>query len=83
VRHEPAAFLIEEITLRGVVRTREGPLAMILGPDARTYFVSPGQRFFDGRLLAVDGATLILERDGSGARPSSERVRLPLHAEEP
>ena len=41
-------FLIQEVALKGIVRTPKGYIAMLLGTDGKSYFVKVGQRLFDG-----------------------------------
>lgn len=79
--HDPRAFLVQEIALRGVVKSAAGWTAMILGPDGRTYFVSVGQRFYDGTLSAVDAAGLTVQQQvRDPLAPARVReLRLALH----
>jgi hypothetical protein len=81
--HDPHAFLVEEIALRGLVKATGGWTAMVLGPDRRTYFVSAGQRFYDGTLVAVDAAGVTIQQQVRDplAPPRSREVRLTLHPE--
>jgi hypothetical protein len=57
---------------------------MILGPDARTCFVSVGQRFYDGTLTAIDAAGLSVQQQVSDPlAPARVRdLRLPLRPDE-
>jgi len=44
-------FLIQEVALKGIVKTPKGYTAMLLGTDGKSYFVGVGQRlstFGDG-----------------------------------
>ena len=79
--HDPRAFLVQEIALRGVVKSADGWTGMILGPDARTYFVSVGQRFYDGTLTGVDAAGLTVQQQVRDPLASARvrELRLPLH----
>jgi hypothetical protein len=43
------AFLIQEVALKGIVKTPEGFVAMVLGTDGKSYFPRVGQRLFDGQ----------------------------------
>lgn len=81
--HDPTHFLIQEIALRGVVKSRTGWTALIFGPDGRTYFVSAGQKFQDGALRAVDasGMTVGQEVRDPLAPPRTRELRLTLHPE--
>lgn len=59
----PEGFLIQEVALKGVVKTPEGFIAMVLGPDGKSYFVKLGQRFYDGAVTAVDGSSVIFRQE--------------------
>jgi hypothetical protein len=47
-------FLIQELTLTGIVELQEGFVTMFLGPDNKSYFVRLGQRVYDGEVVALD-----------------------------
>lgn len=60
-------FLIQEIALRGIVRTggggtgvaaKPGYIAIFVGPTGSSYFVTTGQRLYDGVITAVDATTV-------------------------
>ena len=59
----PEGFLIQEVALKGVVKTPEGYTAMVLGPDGKSYFVKLGQRFYDGAVTAVDGSSVTFRQE--------------------
>lgn len=59
----PEGFLIQEVALKGVVKTPEGFTAMVLGPDGKSYFVKLGQRFYDGAVTAVDGSSVTFRQE--------------------
>jgi hypothetical protein len=81
--HDPRAFLIQEVALRGVVRGPKGWTAMVLGPDGRTYFVSAGQAFYDATLTAVDvGGMTVQQQVRDPLAPARVRdLRIALHAD--
>jgi len=56
-------FLIQEVALKGVVKTPQGYIAMLLGTDGKSYFVTVGQRLFDGAIIAMDGATVTFRQE--------------------
>jgi Tfp pilus assembly protein PilP len=66
-------FLIQEIALKGIVRTGGGGLgvakssgyiALIVGPDpTKSYFVTTGQRLFDGVITAVDATSITIMQE--------------------
>jgi len=59
----PAGILIGEVAVKGVVRDRTGFLAMIQGPDKRTYVVRPGEKLFDGSVKAITGDGVVFAQD--------------------
>jgi Tfp pilus assembly protein PilP len=65
--HKPGmeGFLIQEVALKGIVQTKEGYIAMIQGPDGKSYFCHPGQRLFDGTITAMDQKTVTFRQDVS------------------
>jgi type IV pilus assembly protein PilP len=56
-------FLIQELALKGVVKTPEGYISMLEGPDARSYFVRIGQKVYDGVVIAMDGSSVTFRQD--------------------
>jgi hypothetical protein len=65
-------FLIQEVALRGIVRTqgggegsaeRPGYIAMFEGTDGKSYFVNVGQRLFDGQITAIDATTVTFRQE--------------------
>ncbi len=56
-------FLIQEVALRGIVRTAQGLIAMFQGPDAKSYFVKSGQRLYDGAIIAMDPSTVTFRQE--------------------
>lgn len=58
----PAGFLVQELTLRGIVRTPDGFIALIQGPDGKSYPMRVGQKLYDGEITGMDGATITLNQ---------------------
>jgi Tfp pilus assembly protein PilP len=65
-------FLIQEIALKGIVKTsgggedsgeQPGYIAMFEGTDGKSYFVRVGQRLFDGQVVAIDATTVSFRQD--------------------
>jgi Tfp pilus assembly protein PilP len=86
-------FLIQEIALKGIVRTagggtgvasRPGFIAVFLGTDGKSYFVTNGQRLFDGVITAVDaGSVSFLQEVTDPLSPvKSREVKKSLNASE-
>jgi type IV pilus assembly protein PilP len=56
-------FLIQEVALKGIVKTKDGYVAMLVGPDTKAYFARVGQRLFDGSIIAMDQATVTFRQE--------------------
>jgi hypothetical protein len=67
-----AGFLIQEVALKGVVKTTGGGLgvaqgagyiAILQGTDGKSYFVTLGQRLFDGAIVAIDATSVSFRQE--------------------
>ncbi len=65
-------FLIQEVALKGIVKTsgqgadsahQPGYIAMFQGTDGKSYFVNIGQRLYDGQIVAIDAATVTFRQE--------------------
>jgi Tfp pilus assembly protein PilP len=56
-------FLIQEVALKGIVKTPKGFTAMLQGPNGNSYFVASGDRLFDGVITAIDAATVTFRQE--------------------
>jgi type IV pilus assembly protein PilP len=56
-------LLVAEITVKGVVHDRTGFIAMIQGPDSKTYIVRAGEKLMDGSIKSISADTLVLLQD--------------------
>ncbi len=56
-------FLIQEVALKGIVKTKEGYISMIVGPDGKSYFCTVGQRLFDGAITAMDQTSVTFRQE--------------------
>jgi Tfp pilus assembly protein PilP len=65
-------FLIQEVALKGIVKTggggagiatRPGYIAIFLGTDGKSYFVTTGQRLYDGVITAVDATSVSFRQE--------------------
>ena len=56
-------FLLQEVSLKGVVKNIDGWIAVLEGPDRKGYFVRIGQRMYDGVITAVDAAGLTFRQE--------------------
>jgi len=86
-------FLIQEIALKGIVRTkgggtgeasRSGFIAMFLGADGHSYFVTTGQRLYDGVITAVDATSVTFRQEVTDplSPVKTREVRKSLYASE-
>jgi len=57
----PAGLLTEEISVRGVMQTGDTPVALVQGPDKKTYLMRAGDKLLDGTVKAVtpEGLTIV------------------------
>lgn len=55
-----AGLSANEIVLRGVLRSRGSYVAMVQGPDLKTYIVHPNDRLFDGTVRAITADSLVI-----------------------
>jgi Tfp pilus assembly protein PilP len=58
-----AGMALAEISVRGVVQSRGTLIAMIQGPDNRTYLVRQGDRLADGTVQSVTAEGLVVMQD--------------------
>jgi Tfp pilus assembly protein PilP len=65
-------FLIQEVALKGIVKTKGGGLgsarqpgfiAVLLGADGKSYFVTTGQRLYDGAIVSVDATAVMFRQE--------------------
>jgi Tfp pilus assembly protein PilP len=56
-------ILIQEVSLKGIVRQSNGFVAMVQGPDKRTYMARPGQRLFDGTVKTITQDAVVFSQD--------------------
>lgn len=56
----PAGMTLGEISVRGVMQSRGVLVAMIQGPDTKTYIVHPGDKLLDGTIKTITPQGLIV-----------------------
>jgi hypothetical protein len=59
----PPGLLINEVIVKGIVRDRSGFIAMIQGPDTKTFIVRTGEKLMDGSVKAITADTVIFSQD--------------------
>lgn len=56
-------LMINEIAIRGIIRSREGFVAMLSGPDNKTYIVHTSDKLLDGSVKAITADSVIFSQD--------------------
>lgn len=56
-------MLIQEVSLRGIVKTVDGHIAMIQGTDNKSYFARAGERLYDGNISAIDDDKVVFRQE--------------------
>jgi Tfp pilus assembly protein PilP len=60
----PPGFLIDEIKIQGVVKTRQqGLVAMINGPDNKSYLVKIGDKVLDGEIIRITPNSIVFRQE--------------------
>jgi type IV pilus assembly protein PilP len=60
----PPGFLIDEIKLQGVVKTRQqGLIAIINGPDNKGYLVHVGDKVLDGEVIRITPSSVVFRQE--------------------
>ena len=59
----PSGMTIAEISVRGVLQSRGKLVAMVMGPDNKTYIVHEGDRFLDGAVKLITPQGLVIEQE--------------------
>ena len=70
------------MTLKGIVKSSRGLIAMVVAPDNKTYIVRPNDRLFDGtvRTITVDAVVFSQEVNDPLSLVKQREVRKPLRA---
>jgi Pilus assembly protein, PilP len=58
-----AGLLIGEVNVKGVLRDRSGFIAMLQGPDNKTYNVRVGDKLLDGSVKSITHEQVIFSQD--------------------
>ena len=56
-------LLISEIAVRGIIESRDGYVAMIQGPEGKTYTVRANDRLLDGVVKSITPQAVVLMQD--------------------
>jgi type IV pilus assembly protein PilP len=84
---QPAAggvsgFLVSELSLKGIMQSRGDNVALVAGPDAKTYFIRVNDRLLDGLVKAITADTLVCLQDVNDplSLTKQREVRMTLRA---
>ena len=58
-----AGIAVGELTLKGTMQARDGFVALVHGPDLKTYIVKPGDKLFDGMIRAITSNAMVLMQE--------------------
>jgi Tfp pilus assembly protein PilP len=58
-----ASLTVSEISVRGIVESRGTLVAMIQGPDSKTYIVHQGDKLADGKIKTITSTGLVVVQD--------------------
>jgi Tfp pilus assembly protein PilP len=56
-------FLIDEMKLQGIFRTRTGMVAMVNGPDNKGYTVKVGDKTLDGEVIRITPTSVVFRQE--------------------
>jgi len=56
-------ILINEVSLKGIMKERSGFIALVQGPDKKTYPVRQGQRLLDGSVKSISQDAVVFSQD--------------------
>lgn len=56
-------FLIDEIRLQGIFKTRAGMTAMINGPDNKGYTIKVGDKVLDGEVVRITPTSVVFRQE--------------------
>lgn len=56
-------FLIDEMKLQGIVRTKQGLVAMVNGPDNKGYLVRVGDKVLDGEVIRITASSVVFRQE--------------------
>ena len=60
----PPGFLIDEIKLQGIVKTRQqGLVAMVNGPDNKGYLIKVGDKVADGEIIRITSTSVVFRQE--------------------
>ena len=69
-----AGIRVDELSVRGIMQSRERLVAKVQGPDNRTYLIHQGDKLADGVVKSITPQGLVLVQDVSDPR-AKEKTR--------
>ena len=77
-----SGFLVSELSLKGVMVSRGERVALVAGPDAKTYLVRVNDRLLDGTVRAITADSLVCLQDVNDplSLTKQREVRMTLRA---
>lgn len=77
-----SGFLVSELTLKGVMVSRGERVALVTGPDAKTYLIRVNDRLLDGAVRAITADSLVCLQDVNDplSLTKQREVRMTLRA---
>ncbi|HUP47229.1 MAG TPA: pilus assembly protein PilP [Thermoanaerobaculia bacterium] len=56
-------FLIDEMKLQGVVKTKQGMVAMVAGPDNKGHLIRVGDKVLDGEVIRITPSSVVFRQE--------------------
>jgi type IV pilus assembly protein PilP len=56
-------FMIDELKLQGVFKTRQGLAAMVTGPDNKGYVIRVGDKVLDGEIIRLTPTSVVFRQE--------------------
>ena len=77
-----SGFLVSELTLKGVMVSRGERVALVTGPDAKSYLIRANDRLLDGTVRAITTDSLVCLQDVNDplSLTKQREVRMSLRA---
>ena len=77
-----AGFLVSELSLKGIMQSRGERVALVAGPDAKTYLIRANDRLLDGSVRAITADTVVCLQDVNDplSLTKQREVRMTLRA---
>ena len=59
----PPGFLIDEMKLQGVIKTKQGLVGMVNGPDNKGYLIHVGDKVLDGEVIRITPSSVVFRQE--------------------